>query len=946
VGLKPRPALSAEQSAAAPTRAPQQSASQPANQPVNPKEGRVRRSPALQKLVEIGREVLGIQDLRPGQGEALEHILAGNNLLAVMPTGSGKSLLYQLPSLVLPGITVVVSPLLALIKDQVDKMKQRGVTVVRIDSSLTVRQERAMKALAAAPGGKLLLTTPERMAQPEFRELLKSAAGNVGVSLFVVDEAHCVSHWGHDFRPSYLDMRKALEDLGEPQVLATTATAPPHVREDILHQLGMPDAELVTTTFDRPNLHYECIALPGDDEKQNTLIALLKRLPRPGIVYCATVRAVNALHEMALRHGISAVKYHGRLTKKERDASQSAFMEADSSLIMFATNAFGLGVDKPDVRYVLHYHVPGSLEAYAQEAGRAGRDGKPSRCVLLFSPDDVAIQEYFLKGTYPTRRQVRSVVNALEVWDDGRDSDDEDAAQPTLKNVALASKVGVPRARTVLSLLKDEEFVTESEEGLWALSDPPPDPARLQQKAKQYEARRIADRRRLDALLDYVRGVGCRNRMILEYLGEPDAPDCGRCDNCLRSAEAAEAAAREATMLEETVTDRIRADDGDLEAGEKPKRVIRHRIVSLDDPKPEAKAEDDKSKAKAVEAAEAKASKANGSAAKSATKGKKVAAPEPVAVADNEEIQRLIAEQQEAHAAQQAGLIGEDQWEYVDDDEEEEDENYEYETVVEEYEVIDKTAAALAEEDYVDPENAEITILKRKHVPKPKGKKKKAAPAPEPVKKKRRRRRRRRKVALPKGTEFSSPVLTADKPEKSSGPKTEVRRSRRGAKADAGGPLLVEYVRGSMRINSAPVASATPNDSPPGRKKKRRKAPSAGPGKKRAGAARPSAPRPAPAAAHPAAPANGSETAAASGAAANGEPGKKKRRRRRRRKKGQNGATAEAEGPITFFSTGSSPTPTGVQPAGTGKKKRRRRRRRGRKPGAADQSSPGGAGNE
>ncbi|HZJ73038.1 MAG TPA: RecQ family ATP-dependent DNA helicase, partial [Planctomycetota bacterium] len=299
------------------------------------------------------------------------------------------------------------------------------------------------RALGAAARGelKLLYVAPERFSSPGFAERM----ADVDVGLFVVDEAHCVSQWGHDFRPSYLVIRKALEELGRPPVLATTATAPPHVRDDILFQLGMPEAQVVTTTFDRPNLHFEVIAVPGDDDKSRNLVTLLKKLPRPGLVYCATVKAVEQLHEAMGRHGIPVAKYHGRLTKTQRDEQQERFMAARSSLVMIATNAFGLGVDKADIRYVMHYHVPGSLEAYAQEAGRGGRDGKPARCVLLFSPDDIAIQEYFLAGTYPTRRQVRAVFRAMEAF---RDGSSIDGAEPTLPNIALGARVGIPRTRT------------------------------------------------------------------------------------------------------------------------------------------------------------------------------------------------------------------------------------------------------------------------------------------------------------------------------------------------------------------------------------------------------------------------------------------------------------------------------------------------------------------
>ena len=530
------------------------------------------------ELLEIGKNVLGIKDYRPGQRAALDHVLAGKDVIAVMPTGSGKSLLYQLPSLILPGLTVVVSPLIALIKDQVDKMVAKGVAVVRIDSTLTVRQRREMDALAAAPGGKLLLTTPERMADPEFRAFLRKSAADVGVSRFVVDEAHCVSQWGHDFRPAYLSLRKALEDVGRPPVLATTATAPPHVREDIKHQLGIEDAEIVTTTFDRPNLHYEVITFPGEDDKMKTLVTLLKKLPRPGIVYCATVKKVEELYESLGRHGIPVSRYHGRMTKNDRDAEQERFMEG-KDLVMLATNAFGLGVDKKDIRNVLHYHVPGSLESYAQEAGRGGRDGKPSRCVLLFSPDDVAIQEYFLSGTYPTRRQVRAVYEALEAYVDAARGPLRDDTPINVSNIALGSGVGQQRTRTVLSLLKDEGFIIERDGGVYELADPPLPEELLNEKGRQYEARRIMDRQRLDALLAYVKAPGCRNQVILAYLGEPGAPSCGRCDNCLRSKEAALAAATEATLLGATVT-RYLDEDGAVEV--KPRKLMRHRVVRID----------------------------------------------------------------------------------------------------------------------------------------------------------------------------------------------------------------------------------------------------------------------------------------------------------------------------------------------------------------------------
>jgi ATP-dependent DNA helicase RecQ len=248
-----------------------------------------------------------------------------------------------------------------------------------------------------------------------------------------------------------------------------------------------------------------------------------------------------------------------------------------SDLIMVATNAFGLGVDKANVRNVLHYHVPGSLEAYAQEAGRGGRDGKPARCVLLFSPDDVAIQEYFLSGTYPTKRQVKMVFDALSAFGSAAGKLAEES-EPTIANIALSSGVGQQRTRTVLGLLKDEGFITEKEGGVFYVADPPPEIGELMERAKQYEARRIADRQRLDALLTYVKAPGCRNQVILEYLGEPEPPKCGRCDNCLRSREAALAASTEATRLGASVTRQL---DDDPEAAARDQGARRsHRSAA------------------------------------------------------------------------------------------------------------------------------------------------------------------------------------------------------------------------------------------------------------------------------------------------------------------------------------------------------------------------------
>jgi ATP-dependent DNA helicase RecQ len=996
--------------------------------------------PKVGALLGIGQQAFGIKQYRPGQAEAFAHLLDGEDLLAVMPTGSGKSLLYQLPSLILPGVTVVVSPLIALIKDQIDKMVARGVHAMRIDSTLTVRQRREVDAMVREPGGKLLLTTPERMADPEFRVFLREASSGVGVSRFVVDEAHCVSQWGHDFRPAYLSLRKALEDVGRPPVLATTATAPPHVRDDILFQLGMEGATTVTTTFDRPNLHYEVIIFSDEDEKMKTLVTLLKKLPRPGIVYCATVKKVEELYEALTRWGVQVGKYHGRMNKGERDASQNAFMES-SELVMVATNAFGLGVDKPNIRNVLHYHVPGSLESYAQEAGRGGRDGKPARCVLLFSPDDVAIQEYFLSGTYPTKRQVRQVFEAVEAFTNVHRGGGKLAEEspPNVANIALSSGVGQQRTRTVLSLLKDEQFIVEREGGTYFLADPPQEEELLLERAKQYEARRIMDRQRLDALLAYVKAPGCRNQVILSYLGESDPPKCGRCDNCLRSREAALAASTEATRLGLSLTQRLDFDD----VGEaKPKREIKARIVRIDQPPvaqgsgpasssevPEAPARSSSLPANSTPAAAAAPARPatvlrRSAASAAAPTAKQAAAPAPAPPAPSarsqtngrsiahepradaamasraaESTEPVVAKRQEAPRGPDGSEVDDDELEdddaLLDDDEDEEDAEGEDGELVDEdedfddddldddeddddldddedddldddeddddYEVIDKTAAELAEEGVEGP--GEITVLARKKQPKPpKVRPQRAQDTPSAsaaeARRRRRRRRRKRRAMLPPKSAFTTPVLSTAAPI----PEAQPRRSSGG-----GGPVI-EYVRGPMRIASAPVASANPNDAgvnrrrgggrngrggPPrrgwDRDRRFERGPAGGGG---GGGPRPNGPggfegqqRPWPA----------SPPGAEGRPPPEGEPGgERRRRRRRRRRRPGNGMPMQGAGgapmlgadgsgpppsgsaldgpandaPVSFFAPTGAPMQFG--PDGQPIRKRRRRRRRGR----------------
>jgi ATP-dependent DNA helicase RecQ len=478
-------------------------------------------SSALRQAVDRARPILRIRDLRPGQAEVIESVLSGRDTLAIMPTGSGKSLTYQLPALSLPGPTLVVSPLLALIEDQVGKLKAAGVAVARIDSTRTAK-ERAADLEGVREGRiKLILITPESVCTPAVQETLEG----VKFSLFCVDEAHCVSQWGHDFRPSYLGLRRAAEVLGRPPILGLTATATPAIAEDVMAQLGMKDAYTCRVSFHRPNLAFDVRKVGGEADKLRVLGKLIQRLRRPGIVYCATVRAVDELY-VALRHGkIPVERYNGKMATDEREKAQASFMSAGRKVVMIATNAFGLGVDKPDIRYIIHYQMPGSPESYVQEAGRAGRDGKPARCVLLFQPDDIAIQEHFLKEAHPTKTQARAVAEGLYAWSD-------EGKEVSVRDLALSMALPERRVRVVLSVLEAMGVAVEVKAARWAGVEPRPTREQIDKAASVFEARRISDRRRLAALLKYMNTQTCRVQMLRVYFGEEDGGKCGLCDSC------------------------------------------------------------------------------------------------------------------------------------------------------------------------------------------------------------------------------------------------------------------------------------------------------------------------------------------------------------------------------------------------------------------------------
>ena len=343
------------------------------------------------------RRTFGLRKLRPGQREVIEQVLARKDTLAVMPTGAGKSLCYQLPGLHMKGMTVVVSPLISLMKDQADKLEERGAEVAAVNSTLTKAEERELLAEIRRHQADFVFATPERLADETFLKTLRK------VNLFVIDEAHCISQWGHDFRPAFLELGKALRALGDPPVLALTATATPEVVDDIRKQLGRPRMRVILANLYRENLRFAVRQVTSEDDKRAALLDALRESKGPAIVYTATVKAAASLHGWLASQGMDALLYHGRLSARERTERQEAFM-GGGARTMVATNAFGMGIDRPDIRAVIHYQLPGSLEAYYQEAGRAGRDGKAARCTLLYDHSDRRLQLYFA-GKIPLHRR-------------------------------------------------------------------------------------------------------------------------------------------------------------------------------------------------------------------------------------------------------------------------------------------------------------------------------------------------------------------------------------------------------------------------------------------------------------------------------------------------------------------------------------------------------------
>jgi ATP-dependent DNA helicase RecQ len=470
---------------------------------------------------------------REGQRQAVLASLTGTDIVLVMPTGSGKSLCYQLTALMLPGVTLVVSPLIALMKDQVDGLDRRGIPATFLNSSLD--NDEMTRRLEQVRTGqyKLVYIAPERFRNRRFLDALAAAR----VSLLAVDEAHCISQWGHDFRPDYLNLRQAVDRLPGVRVMAVTATATPDVRDDIVTQLGLGAAPrqppaIHVHGFARPNLHLVVTRTARHTNKEAQLRRVIEAY-RSGIVYCATRKMAERVHGLLQTARLPALLYHGALSDDDRSRAQETFMKAPAPVVV-ATNAFGMGVDRRDLRFIVHWDMPGSVEAYYQEVGRAGRDGQPAWCELFFNYADVRTQSFFLDGANPEVRDV------LAVWETVRRAC---AADPVRQSgEAWAEAAGLKNEMALRSIMAVLDraglIVREMEPGQRVFTTrlvPGADPAALRTQFLNLKVKRERDQSRLDAMLRFVDHTGCRHAYVLDYFGEVGADRrCQACDRCVR----------------------------------------------------------------------------------------------------------------------------------------------------------------------------------------------------------------------------------------------------------------------------------------------------------------------------------------------------------------------------------------------------------------------------
>jgi ATP-dependent DNA helicase RecQ len=468
-------------------------------------------------VVRAACEKFGWACLRPGQEEAVAAVLAARDTLVVMPTGSGKSGIYQIAGDILPGATVVVSPLLALQRDQVESIEEADVgDAAALNSTLRVAEREEVLEAYVEGETEFLFLAPEQFANDETMLQVQAARP----SLFVVDEAHCISEWGHDFRPEYLRLGTVIEQFERPRILALTATASPLVQQEIAERLGMRDPEIIVRGFDRPNIHLEVESFAEEADKEAELVKRVVAAPKPGIVYAATRKHTEALATALTEQGVDAVAYHAGMPAAERSRIQDAFM-ADEVDVMVATNAFGMGVDKPNVRFVYHLDVSDSVDAYYQEIGRAGRDGEPAEACLFFRSEDLNLHRFFAGTGRVNAEQLEQIAEVVQEADGPvpveEVSDESDLSQ-TKVTVAInrLEEVGAVDVLPSGEVVATTDDVTESAAEAVA----------AQERREKYV------KSRLEMMRGYADMTDCRRAYLLNYFGETYTPPCSNCDNC------------------------------------------------------------------------------------------------------------------------------------------------------------------------------------------------------------------------------------------------------------------------------------------------------------------------------------------------------------------------------------------------------------------------------